>query len=494
MVWVSDPERRCTFLNKEWLTFTGRTMEQELGLGWTAGVHPSDLDRCLSASAAAFAGRRDFRIDYRLRRADGTYRSVLDHGVPRFEAGGVAGFVGCCIDITDLKRAQEENLARQKLESVGRLAGGIAHDFNNLLGGVLAHAEVAAEELATGVRPDEELQRIREVAIRGAEIVRQLMIYAGQESGTLELVDVSTVVAEMLELLKVSVSKHAIVKTDLEQGLGGVRANSAQLRQLVMNLVSNASDAIGERDGVIQVSTKRRNGDGGFARERAGAPARGRVRAIVRLRHRRGHPPRGASQGFRSLLHDENRRSRARTRARCGSGDCPRSRRRDFSPQRPYQGTTFEVLLPCTSEPAPTRERADGGASALPVNDPERCILVVEDEDALRDAVCKHLRIKGFPVMEASDGTAGVDLLQAHGARIALVLLDVTLPGKPSHEVFEEACRAPADMKVIVTSAYGENMVAGFFPGIRIEYFIRKPYRLSELEELMRALLSEPRP
>ena len=258
MIWLSDPERRCTFLNKEWLSFTGRAMEQELGLGWTAGVHPDDLEHCLSAGAGAFDGHREFRIDYRLRRADGTYRLVLDHGVPRFEAGDLAGFVGCCIDITDLKRAQEENLARQKLESVGRLAGGIAHDFNNLLGAVLAHAEVAAEEVASGLRPDEELHRIREVAIRGAEIVRQLMIYAGQESGTLDLVDVSMVVAEMLDLLNVSVSKHATVRTDREQGLGGVRANPPQLRQVVMNLVSNASDAIGERDGVIQVSAKRR--------------------------------------------------------------------------------------------------------------------------------------------------------------------------------------------------------------------------------------------
>jgi CheY-like chemotaxis protein len=97
---------------------------------------------------------------------------------------------------------------------------------------------------------------------------------------------------------------------------------------------------------------------------------------------------------------------------------------------------------------------------------------VVEDEDALREAVSKHLRIKGFSVMEAADGSAAVDLLHAHGTRIALVLLDVTLPGRPDHEAFEEACRIRKGMKVIVTSAYGENMVAGSFPGMRLEHFI----------------------
>ena len=125
MVWASGQDGDYTFFNKEWLAFTGRPMEQELGSGWTASVHPDDLDLCLSAShIPAFAARREFRIDFRLRRADGAYRAVLDHGVPRFEAGQMfAGFVGGCIDITELKQAQEENLARQKLESVGRLAG-----------------------------------------------------------------------------------------------------------------------------------------------------------------------------------------------------------------------------------------------------------------------------------------------------------------------------------------------------------------------------------
>jgi PAS domain S-box-containing protein len=490
MIWLSDPARRCTFLNKEWLSFTGRAMEQELGLGWTAGVHPDDLEHCLSAGAAAFDGHREFRIDYRLRRADGTYRLVLDHGVPRFEAGDLAGFVGCCIDITDLKRAQEENLARQKLESVGRLAGGIAHDFNNLLGAVLAHAEVAAEEVASGLRPDEELHRIREVAIRGAEIVRQLMIYAGQESGTLDLVDVSMVVAEMLDLLNVSVSKHAIVRTDLEQGLGGVRANPPQLRQLVMNLVSNASEAIGERDGVIQVSTKRRTlTPNSLMNEPAVLPEGEYVQLSVSDTGA-GIPPEEQARVFDPFF----------TTKIGGHGHglglavvqgIVRSLGGAISLRStPQQGTTFEVLLPCTSEPAPAPERADSGASALEVNQPERCILVVEDEDALRSAVCKHLRLKGFPVMEASDGTAGVELLQTHGARIALLLLDVTLPGKPSQEVFEEARRVRADMKVIVTSAYSESKLAGSFPGLRIVHFIRKPYHLAELVELVRKILS----
>ena len=132
-------------------------------------------------------------MEYRLRRADGEYRWVLNNGVPRFAPDGVfAGYIGSCIDITEVKRTQEEALASQKLESVGRLASGIAHDFNNLLGGILASAELVLAEREQGSLSEEELLRIRTAAIRGGEIVRQLMIYGGEESPAFEPVDVSS--------------------------------------------------------------------------------------------------------------------------------------------------------------------------------------------------------------------------------------------------------------------------------------------------------------
>jgi C4-dicarboxylate-specific signal transduction histidine kinase len=127
--------------------------------------------------------------------------------------------LGMIENITEVKRTQDEALARQKLESVGTLAGGIAHDFNNLLGGVLAQSELAMAELDAGSSCKEELKAIRDVAIRGSEIVRQLMIYAGKESEVVGRVDLSKIVEQMLALLKVSVSKHAVMIADLAQDL-----------------------------------------------------------------------------------------------------------------------------------------------------------------------------------------------------------------------------------------------------------------------------------
>ena len=166
---------------------------------------------------------------------------------------------GLCVGalVSERRRMQEEALAMQKLESIGTLASGIAHDFNNLLGARDAQAELALSELEACKSCKEELEAIRKVAMRGSEIVRQVMIYAGKESAVVETVDLSKIVQEMIPLLKVSVSKHVVLSSELGQDLPLVSASGAQLRQVLLNLITNGSDAIGDRDGVIRVVTRR---------------------------------------------------------------------------------------------------------------------------------------------------------------------------------------------------------------------------------------------
>ena len=170
------------------------------------------------------------------------------------------------VDITENKRAEAEALARQKLESLGVLAGGIAHDFNNLLGSILAEAELATANLAAGSSTGEELQRIMRIAIRGAEIVRQLMIYSGQDKAKLVApLDLSQLVEEMIELLKVSISKHVVLKTDLPRDLPAVLGN-ATAETSPTNLIINASEAIGEHDAEISIATSSVTGRQGYHR------------------------------------------------------------------------------------------------------------------------------------------------------------------------------------------------------------------------------------
>ncbi len=470
MIWVAGPDKGCTFFNKGWLAFTGRTLEQELGNGWLEGVHPDDFEGCVRSYSASFDAQQSFRIEYRLRRADGEYRWLLDNGVPRFAPGNVfSGYVGSCIDITDFKRAQEEMLATQKLESLGVLTAGIAHDFNNFLGGILAQAELAEAEMAAGSCPHAEVQSIKDVAVRAAEVVRELMIYAGQDKANLEVVDVSQLVEEMLQLLKVSISKHAVLKTDLGKNLPTVLGNATQLRQIVMNLIINASEAIGEQAGSIHVTTSR-----------VSSGTNGTPREFLRLTVSDTGP--GITEDEKAKIFDPFFTTKFAGR---GLGlSVVQGIVRDHGgtihlASTPGHGATFEIILPSA---------VDSGKGARDTASPEQTragmVLLVEDEESLCRAVSNMLRRKGFSVIEAADGSAAIDLIRAHHRSIDVILLDMTIPGASSREVLAEAVRVRPDVKIIVTSAYSREMVARSLDAPQIRGFIRKPFLISDLVQL----------
>ena len=366
MIWVSGPDKLCTFFNQGWLTFTGCTLDEALGNGWSAKVHPDDRDPCRTAYSGAFDARRSYQKECRLRRADGEYRWVLTTGVPRFESNGAfAGFVGSCTDVTEVRRSQEEALARQKLEGLGVLAGGIAHDFNNLLGGILATSELVLSELPADSPAYGGVESIKKVADRAAEIVRQMMAYAGQESTVFEPLDLSGLVKEMLQLLKISISKRALLTVDLPENLPAIRANSAQIRRVVMNLILNASEALGEDEGVISVALAHvRSARDRFA-DREAAPIRN---DFVRLTV--GDTGSGMTDEIRARIFDPFFTTKFTGR---GMGlAAVQGIVRDHGGtinvvSVPGHGSRFEVMLPCTVQPAlaaniamPASSRADG--------------------------------------------------------------------------------------------------------------------------------------
>ena len=487
----SDEHFRFASVNAAFLRVTGLSREAVVGRTVNEVIPQPSLTMALKKYRQAIVEHTtvlwEETSDYPTGRLTGevSVTPVFDN------TGKCTQLVGSVHDITERKRAeaalqrtQTESFARQKLESVGTLASGIAHDFNNLLGGVLAQAEVALGELAAGSRPEEELKAIRNVAIRGSEIVRELMIYAGKDSVTADLVDVSEIAKEMLELLKVSVSKRATLETELGQGLLAVRTNAAQVRQIVMNLVTNASEALGDRDGVIRVTTR-----------------------FVKIGP-------DASIGLSSRLADGDYIRLEVSDNGCGMS--PETQARVFDPffttksagrglglavvggivrglgggirvaSEPGKGTTFQVLLPCAETKAEaTNDTISAGEES--VHPYQECtVLIVEDEVPLRQAVVKKLGNTGFKVLEAPDGTAAINFLKANVGKIDVILLDMTIPGASSAEVIVEAAKTRPDIRVILTSAYSEEMVTAPLPVSHICGFIRKPFQLADLVKTLR--------
>jgi PAS domain S-box-containing protein len=258
MIWISGVDKSCTFVNQRWLELTGRNIDSELGSGWLDCVHADDFDRCVGTYTSSFDARRSFDMEYRVCRPDGGYRWVFDRGVPRFSPGGAfSGYIGSCIDITDRKQAQDRMLASQKLESLGVMAAGVAHDFGNLLSTILADADLALSEMDSDSPGRDNVQEIAAVAVRASDIVQLLMASAGarRSSDMLVPLNLSAEIEHILRLLKVSISKRAVVRTNLAKDLPEVRGNVAQIHQVVMNLITNASDALDGGEGTITVTT-----------------------------------------------------------------------------------------------------------------------------------------------------------------------------------------------------------------------------------------------
>ena len=434
------------------------------------------------------AKRRGSSAEFRMARTDGEERTIIcASDVLLDEKGSPVRVFGACQDITESKRAQEDALARQKLETLGTVAGGIAHDFNNLLGAVAAQAELAVTELAAGESPFESIQRITNATNRGAEIVRELMIYAGQDKpGPVEPIDLSRLVDEMEELFKSSIPKHVVLKTDLSDDLPAVLGRASQLRQIMMNLIINGSEAIGEKGGIVVIAA---SGTRLLPRETLVGAANLPPGEYLKLEV--SDTGVGMTEELQAKIFDPFFTTKFAGR---GLGlAVVHGLVRDlggsiYVMSDPGKGSTFQILLPSAATTAGgtrssiSQTRDPASPSLQPFS-----VLVAEDEAALRDAVAKMLRHEGFTVLDVGDGSAALGVIRADVCRLDVLLLDLNLPGASSQQIFQEARRLRPEMKVIVTSAYTEDVAKAALQG-DVEHFLRKPYKFRDLVDSVRNL------
>jgi CheY-like chemotaxis protein len=314
------------------------------------------------------------------------------------------------------------------------------------------------------------------------------MIYSGQDKAKLVApLDLSQLVEEMIELLKVSISKHVVLKTDLSRDLPAVLGNAPQLRQVLMNLIINASEAIGEQDAEIRITTSSIKGQDI-------APTNGAMVIegnCVRLEV--SDTGCGMTEEVRARVFDPFFSTKFPGR---GLGlAVVQGIVRDHGGainlvSAPGQGTMFEVVLPCAGVKPQSDRRVGVPTSGKEYRPPSGTLLVVEDEDVLRFAVSKMLRKGGFRVIEANDGSSALELIHRRDGEIDLMLLDVTLPGVSSREVVEQARVTRPNLKVILTSAYGRETVETNFAGLRVDHFIRKPFQIADLMSLLQEVLT----
>jgi PAS domain S-box-containing protein len=259
LIWMSGTDKLCTFFNKGWLDFTGRSLEQELGNGWAEGVHREDLDRCLEVYITSFEKRRPFTMEYRLRRRDGEYRWILDSGGPRFAPDDTfLGYIGSCIDITEHKQAEEEaRIHREELAHLsrvaimGEMAGSLAHELNQPLTGIVNNSSAGrrfiAKRRADPRKLDSLFEAICEDGRRAGGIIRGIRCMVQKGNYVRSAVNLNDVIASVLRLVHSdALERHCALITEADPKLPLVMGDQVQLQQVLLNLIMNAFDAMGE--------------------------------------------------------------------------------------------------------------------------------------------------------------------------------------------------------------------------------------------------------
>ncbi|MDA0161885.1 response regulator [Solirubrobacter ginsenosidimutans] len=416
-----------------------------------------------------------------------------------------------CLTFTDLRaqKAQEQEIARlshaqakqiadvrqefaldlaesQKLEALGVLAGGIAHDFNNLLTVILGNAGVALSTLAPEARERGPLAQVELAATRCAELARQMLAYSGKGKFVVEILNLGEILSGQAELIEAAVSKTAVVAIEVAHDTPMVEADATQLRQVVLNLITNASEAIGDATGTISVRCGPIDADRAFLSDYDFA----------------GQLPAGKYAFFEV--------------ADTGAGMDTETKEKIFDPffttkftgrglglaavqgivrghgggmkvrSAPGQGTAFTLIIPASKKSA-----SPAAPSAAPViGHTIGTVLVAEDNDAIRRMTVMMLESIGLTVVSASDGAEALHLFEQRADEFAFVLLDLMMPGMSGEEVITELGRIGTATPIVLTSGYDAQELSQRFVGRGVAAFLQKPYQLSQLRATVLEVLT----
>ena len=390
-------------------------------------------------------------------------------------------------DVTEKHRLERKVHQAQKMESLGVMAGGIAHDFNNLLTVVLGHADLALNEIPPLSPVRENLTEITSAARRAADLSLQMLAYSGQAVFAVERVGLRELVEEMAHLLKTAISKTAILNLTLERALPPIQADPSQIRQVVTSLVINASEAIGDRSGVITVSVDAIRCDEEYLRTTElldDLPPGLYVRLEV-TDNGCGMDAEKRSRIFEPFFSTKFTGRGLGLAAVLGIVRAHRGALKVSS--EPGKGSTFKVLFPAltkvedaTRPPEPSLQADWRGQGT---------ILLVDDEESLIALGTRMLEHLGFTVLTASDGLQAVELYRERGKEIDLVLMDLTMPHMDGAAAFDELRRLNPEVRVVLGSGYADDDVSSRFEGKKPSGIIQKPYTFAKLREALAGLL-----
>ncbi len=487
-----DAEERYRLVNRRYEDYFRRPISQIIGHR-ICDVQSSEAYVEMQPHIRAVLAGQRVRYESCPTAPDGKRRWFDVQYVPRREENGVvSGFFVLVFEITEHKLAEieREKLDRkvretQKLESLGVLAGGIAHDFNNLLTTILGNASLAASDLPAHSPAHESITQISEASLRAADLCKQMLAYSGRGRFVVQALDLGSLVAETAQMLQVSISKKATLRFQLGSGLPPIEADATQIRQVIMNLVINASEAIGDRPGVIHLTT------GHVHLDRASFS---------------GIPEYDLPDGEYVFMEVSDN----------GSGMSAETRAKIFDPffttkftgrglglaavlgivrghkgaakvySEPGRGTTFKLLFPAyhgaTASPPPVEAKPVAWQG-------KGTVLVVDDEATMRSTVLRMIGKIGMEGVEAEDGIKALQIYRENPARFAVVLLDLTMPHMDGEQTFTELRRNNPEVRVVLMSGFNAQEALVRFTGRGLDSFLQKPFTIDALRAVLKTVI-----
>jgi signal transduction histidine kinase len=493
LVWSATPGRLVHYANERLLDYSGRTANSSWP--FVSLVHGEDLEQFQDAWSAAASAGGVLETQARLKRAsDGTFRWHLIRAMPIVGIHGrLDNWFGTCTDIENQKRNEESVRQQKQFESIALLAGGIAHDFNNLLVGIMGGASFALQSIEQANPAYAMLEVVLKSSKRAAHLVQQLLAYAGNAPIFPEPANLSDLLRETRKLLHASMPKSVNLEFHLSSEVPTIEANSGHLQQLIMNLITNGAEAIGEDEGTVEVKTYVRDVREGqdYYNILGYAITPGRYVGLEVSDTGCGMDDKTRARIFEPFF---STKFTGRGLGLAAVQGIVRSLHGLIDvTSTPGQGSIFTILLPA--------HETGSDSAAVGPSEPSRDvsargreqILVIEDEEIVGSTVKAALERAGYNVLLAQDGTGGLDALHRNRGELGLIVLDMSMRGKSSLQTLIEIREVDARIPVIISSGFSEADVARRLEGASYSGTLQKPYTSRELLETVERILSELR-
>ena len=484
-IFVKDRSGRYILFNGELEKSLGRSPDEILGRTDDDLFSPEiaktfrDVDQKVIDSREVVRLETDFEFQGK-RRVDIVQKfPIFDENGELYAVGGIVTNITDRAESERLRSEYERKLqASQKMESLGELAGGVAHDFNNILATVLGQASLMRRDESITPGHDHKLELIETASRRASELCQQMLTYAGQASHESEVIDLNQIITQTTKLLSASLPKSVTIQEDLLPTSASIEANITQIRQVVMNLIINASDAISPQLGTITIRTFERTF---FPSDSSSDLETQRLSPGTYVGVAFSDNGSGISPEELSRVFDPFFTTKAKGRGlglSTAHGIVQSHGGALIASSEPGQGSVFTVYLlkstaqnPPTTEPTPTPAPAhiDGA------------VLVVDDEESVRELALNILDMEGIKALAAADGEEALDVFRAHRSDIAVVLLDLTMPGLTGVETLHKLREIDPDVRIIILSGYGATDPKTNLEGVAYDAYLQKPYEIDNL-------------